>query len=137
MANPEHMALLGDGAKAWEIYRRKNPAVRLDLYGANLGGYHFPEVHLIGAMFNGANLSNATFAKCRLDFCDFTEARLFNTDFRASNLTKAKFIDADLTEADLSYTILDETSFNKSNLLKTNLTRSYIKNADFQSALFS
>lgn len=137
MANPEHLALLGDGAKAWEKFRRENPATQLDLSGANLGGFTLPEMHLIGAIFHRANLSNAILTKCRLDFADFTGAHLYNTDFRASDLSKAKFIDADLTEADLSYTILDDALFNKSNLSKTNFTRAHIKNTDFKDALFS
>jgi len=71
--------------------------------------------------FNSANLSNANFAKSRLDWVDFENSNLIganflgatiNANFKNANLTNAvlrrtdlsglSFIDADLTGADLS-----------------------------------
>jgi hypothetical protein len=38
MANKKHVALLRQGAQAWNAWRRKHPRVCPDLFGANLFG---------------------------------------------------------------------------------------------------
>ena len=38
MANPEHLAILGKGVKAWKQWRRDNETVRPDLREADLRG---------------------------------------------------------------------------------------------------
>lgn len=49
MANPEHLALLQKGVKAWNEWREENPDVEVDLSGAMLYDTILSYVNLHGA----------------------------------------------------------------------------------------
>jgi uncharacterized protein YjbI with pentapeptide repeats len=52
MANPEHLALLKQGIRAWNEWRQTNPDIKPNLSEADLSG-----VNLSGINFSKANLS--------------------------------------------------------------------------------
>ena len=78
VANPEHLAkLLIQGVEAWNQWSEENPAVRLDLRGANL-----IEANLCGGLLMEADLSGANLRGANL-----SEAVLVHTDFEGATLT--------------------------------------------------
>ena len=59
MANPEHVALVKQGAEAIRQWREENPGVRLDLAGADLRKIGFTEADLREADLLRADLRGA------------------------------------------------------------------------------
>ena len=57
MANPEHLAILKQGVKAWNEWRKENPSVRPDLSKAEIGATNLATVDFSRANLVGANLS--------------------------------------------------------------------------------
>jgi len=122
MANPEHLAKLKEGVKAWNQWRDENPdSLYLDLSDANFDRTDLSGANLTGALLmssdlRGANLSGANLSLAIINFSDLSEANL-----RGANLSGARFlgtglIDADLTGADLRWASLTNSYFDKANL---------------------
>src|SRR5262249_11919466 len=65
MANNEHVAILKQGVKAWNAWRRENPDIRPDLSNADLRG-----ADLSGANLARANLREAFLFKANLGSAD-------------------------------------------------------------------
>lgn len=90
----------------------------LDLTGIDLSrravlGLEFRHCELIGANFNGADLSLARFIDCDLYMTDFSESILYTTWFYECNLTKVNFRHAyllgfRLRSADVTKAIFDD-----------------------------
>lgn len=64
MANKKHLALLKQGERAWNQWRKTNHEIKPDLSGANLKGKdltgtNFSYADIRGANFSGANLKDA------------------------------------------------------------------------------
>jgi hypothetical protein len=90
----------------------------LDLAGIDLSrravlGFEFRHCELIGANFNGADLSLARFIDCDLYMTDFSESVLYTTWFYECNLTKVNFRHAyllgfRLRSADVTKAVFDD-----------------------------
>ena len=90
----------------------------LDLTGVDLSrrailGLEFRHCELIGANFNGADLSLARFVDCDLYMTDFSESVLYTTWFYECNLTKVNFQHAyllgfRLRSADVTKAVFDD-----------------------------
>jgi uncharacterized protein YjbI with pentapeptide repeats len=59
MANPEHLAKLKEGAKAWNEWRVENPELTPDLIGAQLRGANLSGADLKAVNFHRADLDDA------------------------------------------------------------------------------
>ena len=57
MADPKHLAILEQGADAWNQWRRENSDTLPDLSGAKLSGANLSGADLSGADLFGADLS--------------------------------------------------------------------------------
>ena len=117
MANPEHLAKLNQGVKAWNEMQAVLPQGPMvaelqdadlsgkDLSGADLRGAHLQGAKLRGTKFGpGTLLWNANITKADAYQADFSGAWLDNADFTGTDLFEAKFHDANLRGADLSNT---------------------------------
>jgi uncharacterized protein YjbI with pentapeptide repeats len=88
VANSEHLGkLLIQGVEAWNQWSEENPAVRLDLRGANLREAHLGKAHLEEANLFRADLSGADFYRANLRGANLSEAVLVHTGFEGANLT--------------------------------------------------
>jgi len=115
MANNEHVAILKQGVKAWNAWRRENPDIRPDLSNADL---------------RGADLSGANLARANL-----REAFLFKANLGSADLVEANLRDhADLSGADLARANLREAFLFKANLTGANLTGADLSGADLSLA---
>ena len=122
MANPEHLAILGQGVNAWNEYRRtQNPKV-VDPSGAELTAMNFCEADFGNVNLRGADLS----------FSHLSQADLRNANLRNTLLQETRFSDANLTGADLSGANLTMTVFDSADLRDADFT-----NAEMFSAIFS
>jgi hypothetical protein len=76
MANPEHVAVVRQGAEAVWTWKKAHPGERLDLVEANLRGVFLRGVNLSGENLHGANLEGAYLETPFLDGADLSEANL-------------------------------------------------------------
>jgi hypothetical protein len=114
MASDEHVALLKQGADAWNEWRLKNPDTRPDLSQADLGAAKLIEADLRGADLRGANLRGANLRGANLIQANLGGADLSGANLRGANLSQAILVEAnlggaDLSGADLSGAVLVET----------------------------
>lgn len=115
MANPEHVDIVEQGAKAIAKWRKQHPRDCLDLIGAELFGGKMGGIDLVGADLSRADLSVA-----KIYETDLTRASLRQADLSAANI-----IGADLTKADLSGAMLYGTHFFAVDLIKADLTAAH------------
>ena len=99
MANEEHLALLKQGAKEWNQWRKKHKRVIPDLARANL-------CHL---NFNGFNLKQANLNRANLSHSNLNNADLANANLEGANLLGADLRGANLRGANLDYVIFSQT----------------------------
>lgn len=139
MANPEHLAILKQGPKAWMAWRKTMPfEFRPDLTNANLQGMNLKRTFLAWTDLRMADLSEATLVESNFEVADLSLAYLSGADLTEAcfegadlghaklaraNLTRATLTSANLTAADLSDAILDDTLFGGTNLGMANLAR--------------
>ena len=88
MANPEHVALLKQGAEAWNRYRRESGATpnlnEADLSGVSMVGADLRDGVMFRTNFRGADLSRIKLAGTHLVEADLTDATLINADLARS-----------------------------------------------------
>jgi len=121
MANPEHVALVKQGAEAIDKWRRKNPSAQFDLNDANLAQPDFGGARLRGANLNdsglswanlnaadleGANLERADLSMTWLCGADLSGASLGAANMAWANLSRANLRGADLSGARMWGTVL-------------------------------
>jgi len=138
VSNPEHVAVLTSGVKAWNEWRRQtNPQPDLagaDLEDLNLAGVDFCGTDLRGASMRRANLSgaNLTYAVltgsllthayahgARADNAAFIGTLAANADFQGASMRSARFVDC---------------SFARASLKNVDLTKAWFENADLRHA---
>lgn len=102
MANPEHVAIVKQGAAGIEAWRKLNPLGQLDLSGANLRMAQLPGADLRGADLSGVDLYAATLSGANLSGADLYVADLREVDLCQADLSGANMSGADLTGADLT-----------------------------------
>jgi hypothetical protein len=129
MADQEQVKLVKKGAKGWNVWRKKNPQIEIELDGALLNGVDLSGVNLAGAKLNeallsdgklnGANLSNASLRGSWLNGTDLSEALLGGANFSHAELIGANLRKADLRGANLSEAILGNTIIAQIDLSQT------------------
>ena len=92
MADEEHVALLRQGVKAWNKWRRDNPKVIPNLERAYLEAAQLQEANLSRANLSKAKLRWATLTNANLRLANFANADLLGTNLRGANLDGAILI---------------------------------------------
>lgn len=144
MANEEHVALLKEGVRGWNEWRKSNPWLRPDLSSASLEGIDLREAdlsfcNLIDTDMRGVDFSNsllieAHFDGAGLDGCIFGDATLLRGFFRWAKLDGAHISDANLTTANFAQASLRGAKLWHSTLDKTNFSQADLTEADFSGA---
>jgi uncharacterized protein YjbI with pentapeptide repeats len=124
MANDEHVALLKQGAAAWNTWSDANPHIRRDLRGADL----------TGADLDGADLRHADLDGAYLISTDLNAARLGRADLSGADLTGVRLSGADLSMADLSGAYLSRAYLTGADLIATKLVGPDLSRADLAGA---
>jgi hypothetical protein len=159
MANPEHLAKLKEGVKAWndfqvaraaEFSRTLKVSYRgsrsdwmdrsADLSGADLRDTDLRTALLVHVDLSGANLTGADIAGgnlqgANLSGANLTEAHILGGNLHGVNLSGADLNKADLSEADLSGEAdLSEANFCGAQLTDANLTDAELLGSTFHEA---
>jgi uncharacterized protein YjbI with pentapeptide repeats len=121
MASEQHLTLLQQGFKVWNLWRQRYPKIVPELRGADLTGLKLFKVDL-----SGADLSEV----------DFSETSLYQANLSGANLCKANFSTAILQEANLSGASLIEANLKDKKFPKTNLSGSDLSRANLSGAKF-
>ena len=124
MANLEQLAILHEGAEAWNRWRKENPdsRYRINLEKADLSNTDLSEANLSFAKLSGANLVGVNLSQSRLLGVD-----LSGVDIHASKLSGARLVGADLfgvklTQVDLSYADMHAAQLIKAKLREVNIS---------------
>jgi hypothetical protein len=117
MENPEHLAKLKEGVKAWNQWREDNRDVAVDLSHADLGGADLSRANLSLANLSRANLLDADLSAAKLNFADFSDANLCG-----ANLNEAELYGANLSGANLVMADVRNSDLRRANLVKANLS---------------
>jgi len=115
MANPEHVAIVKQGAEAVRAWREKNPGASFDLTRADL---------------SEANLSRARLIGTELVAADLIRANLTGANFLEADLSWANLCGADLSEAGLSGTDLSGAHLSGANLAEAQCQATIFANVD-------
>lgn len=141
MANPEHLAILGQGVEVWNKWREENPNTEPDLSDMDFRDKNFEKFILKGTNFTSSSLKKCNLT--RMDFtlsifshCNLQGAKLFHSDFAGSEFYYADLRGADLFRADLSLSMMDGADFGASNLIGTTFQATYLRRAKFDEAYF-
>ncbi len=137
MANPEHMAILKQGFKVWNDWRKNNPTVEPYLKDANLSDVNLTNINLKNANLTHANLGFADLRDSNLTNANLSDANLNRTNLTNTNLTNADFSDANLNVANFTNVDLSHAHFTRASLISTNLSNANLNSADFRFANLS
>jgi hypothetical protein len=152
MANEEQVALLKQGADAWNAWRERNLDILPDLSQADFTGMDITEADLAGADLRKTNLSRSNLTRADLTGVDITEAdlgqarlrratlrtaKLRRANFNEANLSHADLTGADLYKAYLSGVYLSGTDLNEANLNEANFNEANLTGADLRGANLS
>ena len=145
MANEEQLAILKQGVKVWNEWRRNNPAALIDLGWADLNSSVLGRADLGFADLNGTNLkladlSGAMLRNSKLESAKFNQANLIDESLMGENLKFSDLTDANLSrtflgaEANLMYSRLVRTNFTQAQLLGAILSYAKLDEADLSQA---
>ena len=134
MANPEHLAMLKQGVKAWNEWRKSSSEIRPDLRRANLREVDLLAVNLNGINLNGANLIDAKLNGARMVEANLNGANLRGAILIGAKLNRANLNGAVLVGADLFGAKLEGAFLSRANLRAANLHHSDLSNATLQGA---
>lgn len=137
MANPEHVAKLKEGVRAWNEWRSQNPRLLPDLRradftvsefrgifqgGSKLGGVNFGSADLLRANLSRSDLAKANLSGAKLRRADLSGANLSGADLSVADLFGASLGRADLSGAKLFGADLRETNLCDANAVRTSFT---------------
>jgi uncharacterized protein YjbI with pentapeptide repeats len=134
MANDEHVALIEQGAIAWNAWRHENPNIPPDFIEANLGGANLGRANLSGAYLDGANLHQAYLIEANLIKANLGRACLFEADLSGADLTRASLWMANLGGANLGRANLWRANLGRANLGRANLSEACLDGANLHQA---
>ncbi|HLZ61683.1 MAG TPA: pentapeptide repeat-containing protein [Ktedonosporobacter sp.] len=139
MANPEHLALLRQGAQVWVAWRQGHPDVWPDLSGAQLPGSDLltawnhngpPPMKLYRLQsWRGEGLCNPHLWQVNL-----SEANLWRADLRGAALSEVNLRKANLREALLSYGEFQAVDLRGADLRKADLHGAALSRVDLRGA---
>jgi len=139
MADPEHVALVQQGALAIAVWRDTHPGERLrlaqaDLTGANLRGANLHGARLSGAVLDGADLMGADLQQADLRAASLIEADLTGARLQYASLVRANFARARLPWAYLLRAHLHGAHLRAAHLQNANFQRAYLVGTDLREA---
>jgi hypothetical protein len=102
VANDEHLAILLQGAAAWNDWREKNPRLIPDLREARLQGANLRQANLRWADLSWANLNEADLSGAVLRLANLFEAKLSGANLSGADLVCVQLINTDLCNATLT-----------------------------------
>lgn len=144
-ADPEHVAVVQQGAAAVAAWRAAHPGERLrlaqaDFAGASLRGADLRGARLSAAIFDGADLREVNLQQADLRAASLMEADLTGANLQQTSLVRANLIGARLSRACLARAHLHGAHLTAAHLQEADLRQAYLvgtdlRRADLQGAL--
>ena len=144
MANLDHLAVLRQGVKAWNKWRKDKPFTRIDLVEADLSrrslcNINFAETDLTRVNLQGTNLRKANLREADLRMTSLKDTRLEGADLAKAKLSELSLYGTDLSKinlcgADFRNEYFDEFNFTEANLAGADFSGSALKKANFSKA---
>ncbi|MGO8951288.1 MAG: pentapeptide repeat-containing protein [Ktedonobacterales bacterium] len=144
MADEHQLAMLRDGVRHWNSWRKANPEIAIDLSKADLQTMDLWEVDLHEAQLHGANLCNAQLYRADLHGAHLHRAQLYRAylsgadvhgvDLSEANLRKANLVGADMSAANLIAADLSEVDLREADLHEGYLSGANLCRADATAA---
>lgn len=91
--------------------------------------------HIVGKVFSGHDMMEATFINCVLENCDFSEARLDQSSFRHCRVTDCNFDRATMYDLDASGAEFIRCNFRRAVLAESKLTTATFTDCKFHNTL--
>ena len=129
MPDREQLKIIQKGKDTWNMWRRKNPAIKIDLSRADLYRADLSEVDL-----SRADLSRADLSEADLYRADLYRANLYRADLSRAYLYRADLSRADLYRANLSAAYLYRADLSEADLYRADLYRAQARNTIFNKA---
>jgi uncharacterized protein YjbI with pentapeptide repeats len=137
MANEEQVLRLRTSVEEWNVWRRANPSVEIDLNRADLSQANLNEANLNEANLNEANLNEANLMSAAFLWANLNGATLKEANLNGANLSMAGLSNANLSEANLLGVTLIDANLNGANLSGANLSQANLIKADLTGANLS
>jgi Pentapeptide repeats (8 copies) len=90
MANPDHIAIVKQGAEAIRLWREQHPGERLNLYRADLSGIPLYEADLRKADLRRADLRKADLGEAHLDEADLSGSHLHEARLAGATMSNVR-----------------------------------------------
>ena len=142
MANPEHLAILKQGVKVWNAWRRNNADVMPnldshDLNGTILSGVNFFGADLSYVKFKGTDLTRADLRNAFINNADLSNANLSDANLALSQISETDLAQANLSNADLSHTYILDSDLENANFENANFNGAALRISNLLGANFS
>jgi TIR domain/Pentapeptide repeats (8 copies) len=134
MANPEHVEIVKQGAKAIAEWREKNPDTFLNLRGADLSRTNLSGAELSGRDL-GSGLTSKQYAKAYQFHEEFVTTDLRQADLKDAVLRRTRLVSADLTGAHLERADLRDAVLHGASLMDATLDASDLRGAELNGAI--
>ena len=138
MANEKQLAILRQGPKAWNSWRKENPDTVIDLSKAGLSADEMRDVDLSGANLQHSTMEGHPPGMFHLNNANFKQSLLAYSDFgypwQATNTTSPSACFNCFQNANLSGSILDCTSLQNADLRGANLSNTLLYRTNFHGA---
>lgn len=126
--------IIRKGKKAWDMYRKDFPNVKINLSGADLSDLILSGVDLRGADLTGADFRGTDLRNAILEGADLSNADLGEHEGKIAKLSGANFNKAILIKCDMTSLFSDMTTFIGADLSGTDLSGSNFKLANMTDA---
>lgn len=139
MANDAHLKILKEDVRAWNTWKRENPAIRPNLADSSLIGAKLSEANFLGsnlsrAILSGASLDGAILSGANLSKSNLSGAKLFGANLSSANLDGAILSGADLSDTNLSGAKVSEADFYGAKLSGADLSKAILCGANLYGA---
>jgi uncharacterized protein YjbI with pentapeptide repeats len=146
MPNAEHLAVLHEGVKSWNRWRKRNPDVAvnlsrsdlaaIDLRSADLRSAVLVEADLCGAKLSNVNLCRADLEGAKLTGADLSGAAVRNVNLRQARCDNTVLASANLTGSELRKASFRNADLRNASLSNTRFSRTNVAEAKFDNAKF-
>lgn len=139
MSNRQFVALLDQGARAWNDWREQQPEARPvlahgDFRAADLSYLNLADAEVRHVDFGGARLLHAVCTGASLGHLSFAGADLTGADFRGAHLRHIDFSDADLSWSNLRGADVAHSNFTAGMLMGADLRDAHVHHCHFDRA---
>ena len=134
MAHKDQLAILNQGASAWNAWRKRYPSIRIDLEDADLAGRKLRKCNFRDANLRRAQIWSADLRDIDFRYADLADAKLSSSFLGNANFKGARLQRAALNGANLRRTCLDTVNLCGAELDSADLSETSLVDADLRGA---